>query len=165
MPNGDPVGTGFQLLSSLLTMLESGDIRVKSDRASNLGEPCPKDCPWRRALKRVYVRTVKVAGLFLERARLELDCAFEYDGCSVNDARIVPGPGSTVGLLSGASFDVVASAGPSRIGGPSGCPECCEASRCVNFDVQILHDAALTVGTGTDHIMLHVCGDGSARRI
>ena len=162
MSNGEAAGTVLQIVSGLLEQLAAGDITLRSDRASTNLFNCNREtCSWQERSVLVYTDQIRILIFGGRRARLELFLRFEFNGCDVNDARIVLGSNSFVGFLSGAEFHVEARAGASQVRGPSGCADCCPQSACVNFDIVVSSDAALTFGTGSTPFSIRVCGDGN----
>lgn len=140
-------------------------VTIDADPASAVLHNCSHNCPW--YYREQEFTLLEVANIGFSRwqwlaARIIVLISFEWNGCDVNNARVRISPKTfNKWYNDSAKYEITAKGAVSKIGGPSGCQECCGSSSCVEFDVQ-LNRSWDWMRTAVDSWRIRICGDGSA---
>lgn len=157
------VKTGVTVVKGVRDALSGKGVELTSDRVStNLHQCKDEQCPYTRARRSwSVVRTRNWPFRNWYAAQVIVNVVFEYNGCDVNNSRIVLSNRTFNSWYNdGAKYVLTAKGGASRIPGESGCAECCQQSACVEFDVQLSQTWDF-VRYATRSWSLRICGDGN----
>jgi hypothetical protein len=134
------VGSVFEVIKGVAEAFSGKSMTLTSDRVSTRLHKCnKKECPWQQQnlecrLIRKYNWPFKSWGA----AELWVRVLFEYDGCDVHNARLVPCSKSYNKWYNDKStFVVVATGALSKFTRPSGCKACCTEAALITFDVAV----------------------------
>jgi hypothetical protein len=153
----------FSIVKGIVDTFSGKGISLTTEKVSTAEHSCDShQCAW-KSREHTWVACRGTVPPFrgLLGARIVLVIAFEYNGCDINNARLrISDRSFNKWWNDSAKYVITATGGLSKIAGPTGCPECCVSSTCVEFDVDI--NIAFD-WTSTDRIsqVVRICGDGS----
>lgn len=134
------VGSVLEVIKGVAEAFSGKSMTLTSDRVSTRLYKCDKKkCPWQQQsiecrLIRKYNWPIKSWGA----AELWVRVVFEYDGCDIHNARLVPCSKSYNKWYNDKStFAVNATGALSKMTRPTGCKECCDEAAVIKYDVTV----------------------------
>jgi hypothetical protein len=161
-----PLGAVVEVIKGVAESFSGKSMTLKSDRISPKVHNCAKGlCPWQKKREDWLIHRRKNWPFkSWYAAEVWVQIAFEYDGCDIHNARLLPSSKSYSRWYNDKStFDIVAEGKLSKITDKTGCKECCEESAMVEFDVT-LNLMCDYVRTDQLYFQVTLSGNGSIQK-
>jgi hypothetical protein len=161
-----PLSPVIEVIKGVAESFSGKSMTLKSDRVSSRVHKCAKGlCKWQTKREDWLINRRKnwpFRSWFA--AEVWVQIVFEYDGCDVHNARLVPSSKSYSRWYNDKStFDIVAEGALSKIADTTGCRDCCEEAAVVEFDVT-LNIMCDYIRTDQQYFQVTLSGNGSVKK-
>ena len=134
------VGSVLEVIKGAAEAFSGKSMTLTSDRVSTRLNKCDKkQCPW--AQESVETRLIRKYNWPFKSwgaAELWVRVLFEFDGCDIHNARLVPcGKSYNKWYNDKSTFEAVATGAMSKFTRPTGCAACCSEAAVIKFDVTV----------------------------